>query len=75
MAKKDQLRESLYSVAIDIQGFLYVADTYSEIRLWWGSFGINGSDPGQFNHPHKVIVNETDLMYISDGENLYFCIH
>jgi tripartite motif-containing protein 2/3/tripartite motif-containing protein 71 len=33
------------------------------------SFGKEGSEPGEFNFPRGLAVNDSGLLYVCDGEN------
>ena len=55
---------------------LYVADTWSHlIRIFdsngtmSGSIGSRGFEPGQFNFPTQMWVDEKDMLYVSDTLN------
>jgi len=63
------------AVAIDDDGFVYVADlenhriqkltSTGQYLMQWGSFGTG---PGQFNYPIGIAVTE-NLVYVADAEN------
>ena len=65
-------------LAVDLNnGNLYVADGYSNARVHKYdptgrlllSWGESGTDPGQFNIVHNVIVDKEGYVYIADREN------
>lgn len=58
-------------------GDLYVTDGYGNTRvhrygpdgrhiLSWGGVGV---EPGEFQNPHNVVVDEDDYIYVADREN------
>jgi DNA-binding beta-propeller fold protein YncE len=63
-------------IAVDGQGFIYVADReHSLIRKLsptgrlLASIGASGSGPGQLNHPSDVAVDGRGHLYVADTEN------
>ena len=60
-------------LALDNEGFVYVADHYNHcIQKFTSegqfvcSFGTKGSQPGKLYHPSGVTVVDNDLVYVSD---------
>lgn len=63
-------------VAFDKDGNIYVADggnfrvvKYSKDGDFLGHFGTKGTEKGQFNFPHALIVDENDRLLVADREN------
>ena len=64
-------------VAILSPGNMYVADGYSNARVHKYdpdgrlllSWGESGTDPGQFNIVHNVVVDREGFVYVADREN------
>lgn len=64
-------------IAFAPDGDIFITDGYGNrrvvrlapdgsFRLTWGS---EGSEPGQFNNPHNVVIDKAGLIYIADREN------
>jgi DNA-binding beta-propeller fold protein YncE len=63
-------------IALDAQGRLYVVDAlshrvdiYTDQGVTLGTFGENGTDPGQFNYPNDIVVDPTGRILITDQVN------
>jgi len=64
-------------VAVAPDGSLYVTDGYGNTRVHkfsptgelLGSGGDPGTDPGQFNLPHAIVIDRAGLLYVADREN------
>jgi DNA-binding beta-propeller fold protein YncE len=63
-------------IAFDSDGNIYVADggnfrivKYSKTGDTVEFFGEKGSEPGQFNFPHSLIVDENGRLLVADREN------
>jgi DNA-binding beta-propeller fold protein YncE len=59
-------------------GDIYVTDGYGNSRVHRFnsegkhivSWGAPGLDPGEFQIPHNVVIDETETVYVTDRENL-----
>jgi streptogramin lyase len=64
-------------VAWDSQENIYISDGYINARIakydaegnWIGSFGEPGSEPGQFNTLHSLVIDDQDRLYVADRGN------
>lgn len=64
-------------VAFDSRGNIYVSDGYGNARIvkfdsngrLLTTWGTKGSDPGQFNLPHTIVIDAQDRIYVGDREN------
>lgn len=64
-------------VAIAADGCLYVSDGYGNARIHkyspdgklLFSWGEPGTDPGQFNVPHNIVIDRDGYLYVADREN------
>jgi NHL repeat len=64
-------------VAIAKDGSLFISDGYGNSRIHkfspegklLFSWGESGTDPGQFNLPHNICVDNTGYLYVADREN------
>jgi len=76
-AESDWLFNQPADVAFGKNGEIYVADGYGNSRVVkfdrdgkfikaWGRYGTN---PGEFNLPHSVVVDESGRVYVGDREN------
>ena len=58
-------------------GEVYVADGYGNSRIvkfskdgrYLGAWGTKGKDPGQFDTPHTVLLDDRDRVIVGDREN------
>ena len=64
------------SLAIDLNGFVFVADTYNHricvfdsTGMFVHSFGSCGNNEGQFNRPQGIAFSNNGTLYISDYGN------
>ena len=66
------------SVATDLMGYLFVANTWNQSVLIFDKssnyqylhcFGRYGSSTGQFKYPHGIAIGPTGSIYIIDQEN------
>jgi ribosomal protein S11 len=59
-------------IAVD-STYVYVCDTYNSriVRLnsTWTSYGVSGSNTGQFSYPMAIAVSASGLLYIADNGN------
>ena len=64
-------------VAWDSGGNIYISDGYVNSRIakydhsgdWVKSWGVRGSQAGQFNLPHAIVVDRNDNIYVGDRSN------
>lgn len=65
-------------VAVNKQtGDLFVSDGYGNPTIhrysqdgdYLASWGTSGTDPGQFNIPHNIAIDDTGMVYVADREN------
>jgi hypothetical protein len=63
--------------AFDHAGNIYISDGYINSRIviankdgkWMSSFGGPGDQPGQFNTPHSIAIDDDDHLYVADRGN------
>lgn len=64
-----------WDVSFDTKGMLYVADGSSQIfkytqEGWYlGKFGIQGTELGEINRPSSIVINASDVLYLSELHN------
>ena len=64
-------------VAFGRNGDIYVADGYGNSRIvkfnkhgdFIKAWGEKGTEPGQFDNPHNIIVDEDEKVYVADRNN------
>jgi DNA-binding beta-propeller fold protein YncE len=64
-------------VAWDKDGNSYISDGYVNSRIakidkngdWVKSWGVRGTEPGQFNTPHNIGVDNSGNIYVADRAN------
>ena len=68
--------KSPYGIAVDMHGFIIVADTdnnrvtiFDKEFKFVNSFGSYGSDAGQFVLPYGVAISDNGSIYVSDRNN------
>ncbi len=69
--------DGIFSIAVNVSGYVYVADAYNyRIQVFsplgsyltqWGSYGESRED--QFEAVYGVAVNASGYIYVSDGSN------
>jgi peptidylamidoglycolate lyase len=63
-------------IAVDSNGNIYIADGYGNSRVicidsegkYLFDWGVLGDKPGQFNHPHNIIIADNKV-YVADRDN------
>jgi DNA-binding beta-propeller fold protein YncE len=58
-------------------GDIFITDGYGNARVhkytadgqWIKSWGEPGIDPGQFNLPHNIVIDDNELVYVIEREN------
>ncbi|MEY2539902.1 MAG: hypothetical protein QOG67_3642 [Verrucomicrobiota bacterium] len=76
-AEADWLFNEPTDVAFGKEGAIFVSDGYGNSRVMkfdrtgrflksWGSYGTN---PGQFNLPHSIVIDQEGQVYVADREN------
>ena len=71
-----------HGVAIDSQGFIYIADCFNH-RVqkftpggqFISSFGTKRSVPGQLSHPSGITVDDNGLLYINNDNSEYVSVY
>jgi DNA-binding beta-propeller fold protein YncE len=64
-------------VAFDSQDNVYVTDGYGNSRVvkfdregvFIKAWGAKGAAPGQFDLPHTIVIDDSDLVYVGDRQN------
>jgi hypothetical protein len=64
-------------VTWDAQGTIYISDGYQNSRIakiskdgdWIKTWGSRGTDPGQFNTPHNIGIDNSGNIYVADRGN------
>lgn len=64
-------------VSLTSDGSLFVTDGYGNARVHKFSptfeleysWGEPGSEPGHFNLPHSIVIDDRDIVYVADREN------
>ncbi len=77
LAHIDGLFRQPTDVGWDAAGNTYISDGYVNSRVakfdrkgdWVKSWGERGSQPGQFNLPHALVVDREDHIYVGDRSN------
>lgn len=73
----DGMFRQVTDVAWDSADNIYVSDGYINSRVamydkdgnWAGSFGEPGTEPGQFNTLHSMVIDDQDRIYVADRGN------
>jgi len=64
-------------IAWDRDGNMYITDGYINSRVakyskdgeWITSWGTRGTEPGQFNTPHNIVIDDQQNVYVADRGN------
>ena len=77
LAAVDGLFRQPTDVAWDSKGNIYISDGYINSRVakydkdgnWVKQWGTKGTNPGQFNLPHAIAIDNNDNIYVGDRSN------